>query len=251
MAGELARYIHGCVPNSMVAKFIPGACDLEGTAVLKPRAKHGFRPTFPMETYLTQPLTLRCQDLHQIRQFLCHCRYVSDKSQFRTADYWMPPEEFERRRRGDCDCAALWAWRQLLDLGYEARFVVGQAGALGWCHAWVTFKQGDEWFVLEPFMASLGAEIPRLQTLYYQPGCSASWDGQRLRYYEHKPVRYVPGSWELASLWMEASIYWVRHAPRITWWWVRYLVRKVQQLPGRMTACLIGKAKQHRRPSKR
>src|SRR5206468_9236743 len=109
----------------MVAKFIFGSCDLHGKPVVQPRKKHGFRPTFPMAAYLTQPLSVACKDLGEIRRFLAGCRYVSDNEQFGVRDYWMPPEEFERRKRGDCECAALWAWRQLLQLRYDARFVVG------------------------------------------------------------------------------------------------------------------------------
>ena len=224
----------------MVAKFIPGSCDLDGRLVLKPREGHGFRPTFPMVSYLTQPLSIHCKDLSDIRRFLRDCRYVSDRKQFRTQDYWMPPEDFERRRQGDCDCAALWAWRQLLDLGYEARFVVGREGALGRCHAWVAFKEGNDWFVLEPFAAWLSSEIPRLDTLFYQPGCSASWDGYRVRYYEHEQVKYVPHHRLLVALWTEATAYRIRHTPRIGWAWIRYAAWSAQRLVRRIGARLRG-----------
>jgi hypothetical protein len=220
----------------MIAKFIPGSCDLEGTPVPKPREKHRFRPTFPMVSYLTQPLSVLCADLDEVRRFLSRCRYVSDSKQFRTRDYWMPPEEFERRRQGDCDCAALWAWRQLLELGYEARFVVGLAGPFGACHAWVMFKQGGEWFALEPFAACAGPEIPRLHTLYYEPLMSVSWDGARVRYYEHRRVPYAPPLRELLALWAEAWRYRLRTFPLFLWAWTRYFARRLHALLRRAAA---------------
>jgi hypothetical protein len=176
-----------------------------------------------MAAYLTQPLHVRCRDLDEVRRFLAGCRYVSDREQFQVQDYWMPPEEFERRRQGDCDCAGLWAWRQLVELGYAARFVVGRAGPFGGCHAWVTFREGGDWFALEPFVAWLGPRMPRLRTLYYQPVVSAVWDGQRILYYEHQPVRYLPRSGELLALWSEAALFRIRKTPQTAWAWARYL----------------------------
>jgi hypothetical protein len=40
----------------------------------------------------------------------------------------MPPEDFEKSRKGDCDDFAMYAWRQLLKMGYNARFVGGRIG---------------------------------------------------------------------------------------------------------------------------
>jgi hypothetical protein len=179
-----------------------------------------------MAAYLTQPLTVACKDLDEIRRFLAGCRYVSDKEQFEVPDYWMPPEEFERRKRGDCECAALWAWRQLLGLGYEARFVVGDSGAFGHRHAWVTFQDGDQWYALEPFRAWLSPSMPRLHTLFYQPAVSASWDGERIHYYEHQSVRYLPRAPQVAALLMEATAYHMRYVLRIAWSRARRAVKR-------------------------
>src|SRR5262245_42015103 len=110
-----------------------------------------------MAAYLTQPLKIKCNSLESIRSFLRSCRYVSDKKQF-DRDYWMPPEQFEHRRQGDCDCAAIWTWRQLIDMGIEARFVVGTVGGNG--HAWVTYQDGNRWYLLEPWAAALSSKLP-------------------------------------------------------------------------------------------
>jgi hypothetical protein len=49
-----------------------------------------------------------------VRNFLVGCTYVSDTELFGKRDYWQPPEDFEKRRKGDCEDFALWTWRQLL-----------------------------------------------------------------------------------------------------------------------------------------
>jgi hypothetical protein len=52
---------------------------------------------------VTQPLTVRCSNLADVRTFLAGCRGVSGKEQFGREDYWQPPEDSETRRKGDCD----------------------------------------------------------------------------------------------------------------------------------------------------
>src|SRR5438552_10785800 len=124
----------------MQSELVPGAWDAEGRPVYEPRKRHGFRPTFPLGAYITHSLTIRCECIEDVRRFLSNCRYTSDMEQFGQPDYWMLPEDFEQSRKGACEDFALWTWRQLLQLGFEARFVVGRAGRFGGGHAWVTYK---------------------------------------------------------------------------------------------------------------
>jgi hypothetical protein len=178
---------------------MPGTVDVEGIEVSRPQKRHLFRPTFPIESYLTQPLLRRCAALDEMRAFLATCRYDRDKKLHDLDDYWAPPEEFERTRQGDCDCAAIWAWRQLVDGGYQCRFVLGFTGAAQMYHAWVFVRLADGWYALEPFAARGGKSFPKLHTLWYRPRMSASWDGERVHYFEHanQPVK-IPASLLLA-----------------------------------------------------
>ncbi len=62
------------------------------------------------------------------------------------------PTEFEVRRTGNCLDHALWAWRKLGELGYEAELVVGRR--LPWDpgdarHAWVLFEENGRRQLLE------------------------------------------------------------------------------------------------------
>src|SRR5437588_9089226 len=142
--------------NCMQTELIEGAWDYKGRPIFEPRKRHWFTPTFPLGAYMTHPLTVESKDMDEVRRFLCRCRYVSDMKQFGERDYWMLPEEFEKQKKGDCEDFALWTWRQLIHLGYDARFVVGRAGAFGGGHAWVIYYLDGKCFVVEPIAASVG-----------------------------------------------------------------------------------------------
>ncbi len=102
--------------------------------------------------YLRGNSIVRATSVEAVKSWLAGCTYVPDKEQFGTDDYWQHPSEFERVRRGDCEDLALWAWRKLVEIGYDAVLVVGNwhppQGNLG-CHAWVLFATESGDFVLE------------------------------------------------------------------------------------------------------
>jgi hypothetical protein len=196
----------------MIAEVFQNAYDGTGRAVFRP-SKHRYAklsPNFPMGRHLTQPLSVVCRDLTEVRQFLRGCRYISDLKQFGRRDYWMPPEEFERRRQGDCDDFALWTWRQLIQLGYQARFVCGYAGRYRAGHAWVTIERDDRTFIVESLAAWAGSTFPRLSTVRYQPMVSVTWDGRTLRYFEHRPEMRAVSFIEAVPYIKEWLWYWLR-----------------------------------------
>jgi hypothetical protein len=182
----MAQSINGW--SLLIAEIMPECYDVEGRRVFRPdsRRNSGFRPTFPVGRYLSQPLKHWCSDLTELRRFLAGCKYVSDQEQFGKRDYWQPPEEFEESKKGDCDDFALWAWRQLLHLNYAARFVVGRRGRYGAGHAWVTFQKDGRTYLLEPLSWPFGLKLPRLSALRYKPKFSVAWDGKNLSYFEHQ-----------------------------------------------------------------
>ncbi len=146
-----------------------------------------------MGRYVSQPLRKQCSTVGEIRGFLKKCKYVSDENQFAKKDYWMPPEEFEKAKTGDCDDFALWTWRQFLGMGYNARYVVGRAGRYGDGHAWVTFEKDGGHFIVEPLWWAVGEKLPRLSFIRYVPSGSVEWDGKCLKYFVHeKPGREPP-----------------------------------------------------------
>jgi hypothetical protein len=223
----------------MIAEIIPEAYDAIGRQVSQPFLRRkGPHPTFPMGRYLSQPLTTRCSNLEEIRQFLRGCRGISDKELFNKQDYWQPPEEFEKRKAGDCEDFSLWTWRQLLMLGLDARIVFGRHGRYGIGHAWVMFFQDGKCFLCEPQARGLGLRLPRLSTLQYEPKFSVSWDGETLRYYEHKNNPSFHASWNLiiplAPEWIRIwGTFWSKVAVRAPYTIPKRLARRIR---GRSTA---------------
>jgi hypothetical protein len=209
----------------MIAEIIPQAYDAVGTQVSQPFSRRkGPHPTFPMGRYISQTLSIQCSTMGDIRNFLAGCKYVSDQELFGKRDYWQPPEDFEKRKKGDCEDFALWTWRQLLNLGYDARFMVGSAGRYGSGHAWVEYFQDGKCYLLEPLCCMVGYTLPRLSTLRYEPQVSVSWDGKTVRYFSHSKPTYHVGWKTLAPLIPEYLVFWswhslnvLFHLPRIVW----------------------------------
>jgi hypothetical protein len=195
----------------LIAEVFPEAYDAEGRKVFRPdsRGSSGFRPTFPAGRFLSQPLAHWCSDFVEMRKFLTKCTYVSDQEQFGQEDYWQPPEHFEETRKGDCEDFALWSWRQLMQMNYPCRFVVGIAGRFGAGHAWVTFQKDGRTYLLEPLNWVMGLKMPRISTLRYQPKYSMEWNGRTVSYYSHEDRKFEPSLQMAAPLVGEWIFLWV------------------------------------------
>jgi hypothetical protein len=183
--------------DSLMAEIIPNAYDFYGREVAESGKGHYLlRPTFPMERFISTPLSHHFDDIEAVRRFLETCEYVSDMEQFGQQDYWMPPELFERRKKGDCEDFSLYVWRQLMHMGYSTRFVVGWRFMRG--HAWVTLEQDGKQYIVEP-LASPISHL-RLTTIGYKPKISVKWDGSSFHYYAHHRPFYVPSWREMVFL---------------------------------------------------
>lgn len=191
------------------------------------RSHNAFRPTFPIGRYLSQPLGHPCADLSEVRLFLSSCKYVSDAEQFGREDYWQPPEEFEKNKKGDCEDFALWSWRQLLEMKYPARFVIGRATRYGDGHAWVTFEKEGKHFLLESLSWPIGLKLPRISTLRYKPRYSVSWDGQRVSYFEHQETKFNGSLQQVVFLVSEWVVLWAKFWARLLPSLGKGLVRKL------------------------
>jgi len=213
----------------MISEVILGYYDIHGKKVAKLSSKlrKYFKPTFPMGRYLSQPLVVKCSNFAEMREFLKQCSYVSDQEQFNRADYWMPPEDFEAVKKGDCEDFALWTWRQLINMGYETRFVVGRAGRYGEGHAWVTFVDNQQGYLFEPLAAWISNKLPKLSTVRYEPYFSVAWIDEKVRYYIHKNGVFSPTFVELLRMLLEWVSFWSRYMPLIILRRVKYQCRRL------------------------
>jgi hypothetical protein len=139
----------------------------------------------------------------------------------------MPPEEFERSRKGDCDDFAMYAWRQLLEMGYKARFVGGIVGDSPVKHAWVTFEKDGKHFLMEPQARFLGLRYPRLDALRYKPDVSVEWDGQKARFFFHKERKFFPPVIKIPVLVLEWVCYHLEYFFLIAYWLPVGLTKRV------------------------
>jgi hypothetical protein len=203
----------------LIAEIIPDAYDAEGKRTYRPdlRLKSGFRPTFPIGKFLSQPLKTQCVSFREMRKFLSKCSYVSDEEQFGMEDYWQSPEDFEISKKGDCDDFALWAWRQVLGMGFPARFVIGPALRYGQTHAWVTFEKDGKNFILEALNWVLGESMPRLSAIRYHPRTSVEWNGEKIIYFVHQKRTFNPTLGQAASLLGEWLWFYLKFCTRFIW----------------------------------
>ncbi len=132
-------------------------------------------------------------------------------------------EEFEKRLQGDCDDFSIWAWRQLIEMGYETRFVVGRSGKNGEAHAWVTFLDKEKHFLLEPLL-NITKKIPQLSIIGYKPRFSCAWNGKNLSYFVHDDLPFKLTDFRLIKLSLEWVFVWSR-------FWVSKVVFLVLAIP--------------------
>ena len=109
----------------------------------------------PFAEYFEGESAVRVGSIDDIVAWLQTCEYVSDVELFRERDFWQHPAHFERRRRGDCEDFALWAWRKLAELGVDAEFCVGRVAhgdgpTIVRQHAWVVYHVNGASFLFEP-----------------------------------------------------------------------------------------------------
>ena len=132
------------------------------------------------QQYLEGESRIPVDDLEDICRWLRKCEYVSDVRLFGHSDYWQHPIGFEELKRGDCEDHALWAWRKLLELGYDAELVVGRhvTAEYGEHHAWVAFARDGEYFVLESVDKSKHGMVLPLERVQHQYIPYASVNGQ-------------------------------------------------------------------------
>jgi hypothetical protein len=111
----------------------------------------GLGARYEFEWYFEGDSAVPVNNLHELRSWLRGCRYVRDPELFHERDYWQHPRTFEQLRRGDCEDFALWAWRKLVEMGYDAELVIGNcAGNRQSRHAWIVYRENAVEYLMEP-----------------------------------------------------------------------------------------------------
>ena len=148
-------------------------------------SKHDFGWYFEGESIVS------VRTVDELQEWLLGCEYVQDPELFNEADFWQHPRTFERVRRGDCEDHALWAWRKMLELGYDADLVSGrclpwQPGVAGAerAHVWVIFRRDGQQYLLETVAKTRDRMIRRLEEAKadYRPEFGVDRNRQRFTF---------------------------------------------------------------------
>lgn len=123
--------------------------------------------------------------LAEIQTWLLGCRYRRDGDLFHEADFWQHPRTFERLRQGDCEDFALWAWRKLVRLGFEAEFVAGHRRhrrGPAEPHAWVLFRREGQLHVFEAVAREAERMVRPLAAVHERYAPEVAVDARLQRY---------------------------------------------------------------------
>ena len=114
---------------------------------------YGSGARLEFDHYLRGDSAVAVESLEHLQDWLLGCEYAPDETLFAESDFWQHPSTFERMRAGDCEDFALWAWRKLIELGYDADFVAGYCvkdDDLDGRHAWVMVRREGVEYLFEP-----------------------------------------------------------------------------------------------------
>jgi hypothetical protein len=117
-----------------------------------PLTRFGAGATREFSWYFEGESLVRVERIDDLCAWLLECEYVRDPELFNERDFWQHPRTFEHLRKGDCEDYAVWAWRKLTEMGYEAELVSGEVlhdGGDASSHVWVLFDADGDRFLLE------------------------------------------------------------------------------------------------------
>ncbi len=120
-----------CIPAPLPGQLFSSGCDRDFSWFLQGESR------------------VESNSIADVCVWLIGCEYISDQEQFRKADHWLHPKEFEISRKGDCEDHALWAWSRLIALGYKTEFIAGTNIQSGCRHAWIHVSLNDQTALLE------------------------------------------------------------------------------------------------------
>jgi len=151
----MLRRVFGAVWRSVIKvglRWLPLEDPWEPAWALVPTRRFGTGSVHNFRWYFQGASSIPIRNLEEVCDWLCGCRYTSDRELFAQDDLWQHPLKFEELRQGDCEDHALWAWRKLVELGYRAELVSGECrrGDGSWGgHVWVCFERDGQRYLLE------------------------------------------------------------------------------------------------------
>jgi hypothetical protein len=174
-----------------ILRFLPVDDPWERFPYRVPLRAYGVGSLRDFEWYFEGESTVSVSSLDEIQDWLVECEYADDMEVFQEKDFWQHPRTFEMLRRGDCEDHALWAWRKLVELGYDAELISGQQLAESGGsheksgHVWVVLKKEEESFVFETASKSKEEMLKPMSVAreHYRPEVGVDAKRNRFAYY--------------------------------------------------------------------
>jgi len=137
--------------------------------------------------YFEGPSSVTVNSVNEIQDWLLGCSYKRDPDLFNEPDFWQHPRTFEELRKGDCEDYAVWAWRKLVELGYDADLVTGHVLPITPAvsgHAWVVFRTDGIEYVLDPVVRTKARMVRPLADVRneYRPEFGVDRNKRRFAY---------------------------------------------------------------------
>ena len=135
--------------------------------------------------YFERPSGVEVSNVEDVLAWLLECIYMRDPDLFNETDFWQHPTTFEELRKGDCEDFALWAWRKLVELGFDAEFVAGRCVGCeqhGAGHTWVHYRKEKKVFLFDPVLRDPALMIQPLTSVRHSYLPEVSVDGRLNRY---------------------------------------------------------------------
>jgi hypothetical protein len=175
----------------MKAKALPIFYDFDGKRIenLEILKKLNYDKANVLYRIVLSELNYYYHNIKELKSFLVECEYIEDSKQYGLEDYWMEPRHFEYKKKGDCEDFALYTWKQLLRMGYEARFVVGTVGKKKG-HAWCTVIVDRKKYIVDPVLAKHSI-IPIFVLKDYRPIVSVGYKWNKPIYYLHYSMNKI------------------------------------------------------------
>lgn len=190
MLFALRRLLYWCIRPAwrLILLVMPASDPWDRVEYRVPINSYGPGSSHDFGWYFEGESLVGVQTVDELKAWLLACEYVRDPDLFNEADFWQHPRTFERLRRGDCEDHALWAWRKLLELGYDADLVSGRC--LPWepgvadaerRHVWVVFRQEGQSYLLESVAKRREEMVQLLENVKanYRPEYGVDRDRQR------------------------------------------------------------------------
>lgn len=161
-----------------------------------PLARFGVGAQHDFPWYFEGPSVVAVCSVEEMKEWLLGCAYRRDPELFQEADFWQHPATFEQLRQGDCEDFALWTWRKLVRLGFEAEFVAGrwEEGGCPEGHAWVIYEERGVRKVFDPVIREADHMVRPLSLVRdaYLPEVSVDHRFTRYVYHGYLAVKDAP-----------------------------------------------------------